>query len=89
MNDNRDPTTRASNPTGPIPRVDVGGASPSDRTPDWGVDFMGLASTPMPEADPLFERRVQVIVRELQGLDRRGVHEVLQRAGSIARGRIG
>jgi hypothetical protein len=37
-------------------------------TEDDGVDFLELIATPIPERDPHFEERVDVVVRALRGL---------------------
>jgi hypothetical protein len=51
-----------------------------------GIDFMELVNAPVPAGDWVgFNERVAAVVRALHGLDRRAIHDVLKRAGKIAR----
>jgi hypothetical protein len=49
------------------------------------VDVIELVGTPLPDADLNFDQRVSAVVSALAGLDRKGIHHVLDRAGRIAR----
>lgn len=63
-------------------------AQPTPMADVVSIDFLELLATPPPpEVDPDFDRRVRAVVRGLEGLDRRGIHDVLNAAGEKARWR--
>lgn len=63
-------------------------AQPKDAdAPDTStIDFMELVDTPMPTS--VADQRVDLVLLALQGLDRHGIHEVLEAAGKVARLRV-